>query len=321
MRAAGGIGEFQAIGRGCAARRDHRAYPRERLGWRQRGERQQVTHTVGERHLDPEVRAAHVELRAHHELHPAGCRHRAYPHRHELALRLARHGIRERRDQRAHACRRGVLIAPVHRHEQLAGPQLVAELGGKAEPPAPVRDLDQCAVGDAEARGIARMDAHCRRVDVAQQPRGARSAGHRVPLVAHAARDHHEGIICRVLMTRQRGCDRHQARASRGREEAPVAEEAARAGGIGRVHRPLHRRQRVVVRRGNARQRADIEGARPRVLESRERRVLAKDRGRPRVVESVAEAHARGDVAHDPPVVARLAGRAQHAALARDAPL
>jgi hypothetical protein len=83
----------------------------------------------------------------------------------------------------------------------------------------------------------------------------------------------------------------------------------------------LERLERVVLVVGHFRDTTQVEIAHAVVLERREPRVLAKDRGGRVVGKRMAEAHAARDLGHDPPVGPRLAGHGQERALPRDAAL
>src|SRR5215472_17960850 len=97
-----------------------------------------------------------------------------------------------------------------------------------------------------------------------------------------------------------------------------VLEQTGRARVRALPHRPLHRLERIVVSRAQARETADVEASRPAIVQARKTRMLVENLVRPGVREIMTEAHAPGDLADDPPVWLRFPRRGQEGPLARD---
>src|SRR5579883_2604889 len=171
-------------------------------------------------------------------------------------------------------------------------------------------DRDDRPFHDAARRGLLRMKLDRRLGTMAGEARRLPGAGHRMPLVPQAAGIEPQWALDTRRMHRRAWHRRNETRTAVGVEERAVAEEALPA--------PDERRQHVVgpvVDRGMS---ADVEVAPTLVLESRERRVLAKNVGLPFPGEGLAEAEATRDLAHDSPVLPGLARRGQERTLARD---
>ena len=224
--------------------------------------------------------------------------------------------IDRRVDRSVYATGTTDLGRPVHRGEGLAGPHRIARMHPHHAPSPRTRHFRDVAVRKSARGRIAWMQFDGGLRTMPGKAHRLSGAGHRMPLVAHAAgvEDHRSRGLRRI---HGRACCRgDEARAPVGMEEAAVAEEAlvARAA-------PGEGSQRIVggiVERGAV---ADIEIARARVLERRQGGVLAEDVGDAAPGEGLAIAEALCDLREDPPVLLRLAGRRQEGPLARDAAL
>ena len=233
----------------------------------------------------------------------------AHAHGRALELRLSRDRVDGRRDQRADARVAREHAAPVHRHERLPRRHGVRDLETHDDARRGRRDLDEIAEREPETRGIERMQLHERLGVVAREARRLAGARHRVPLVADSARVQHERIVAARLLRRRARRRRHELRLAARREEAAVGEQPRRRGAHPPGAATGTARSASYSASLEIRDAADIEVARAVVLERREPRVLAEDRGRRVVVERRAEAHAPRDLRDDPPIGLRLAGR------------
>ena len=153
------------------------------------------------------------------------------------------------------------------------------------------------------------------------QTRAQPGASHGVPLVADAAgiEQEREGRIGCGYQRRRLRCD--EAALEVGREEAAIREETILGRTFARRLRPLEGRQRFERSIADIGIGADIKITRAAIFERGKGGVLAEDVGRGSVGECIAEAEPLRDLADDPPVRLRLAGRRQETALARDAAL
>ena len=155
---------------------------------------------------------------------------------------------------------------------------------------------------------------------VGGQARRFAGAGQRVPVVAHAAGVEQQRVVGIRLVDRSALGYGHHATAPIRREEPAVAQQARRAGGGTRAHRPLHGLQGVESRPAQTRQRTDVEIPPCPPGQGRQTRVLVEDF---RLV-GKAEAGVTQALAHFaqcPPVRPRLSRRRQKRPLARQPPL
>src|SRR5262249_38846210 len=172
-------------------------------------------------------------------------------------------------------------------------------------------------VGDAEAAGIVGMDLDIRLRQMLAETRAQAGARHGVPLIADAAGVESQGTAGIGIGAQCRNLRRDQSRlAIAGVETAFIKEARLRLSAL--AQRPLHRRHDFVALVGESLQRADVEISGPIVLERRQRGMLAEYVGGGFVVEGGAEPEARRDLAQNPPVRPRLAGRGKESALPRD---
>ena len=234
-----------------------------------------------------------------------------------LQRRLAGNRIGAGLDQRIDPAGAGVLVGPVHRHEDAAGTLALVDPGAPDDPAEGAPHLDQRRGSDAAGFGVARVYFGVGFGRVAGEARRAARPRHGVPMVAGPAGIEDEREL-RLRRWRSRGRRGDEAGAAVGSEEAAVGKHAA----VTVVaDRPVHRSKAVIGNIVDAAEAAEVEGAAAIVLEGRQRRMIAEDRRRRGEGESVAVAHAAGDLRDDPPVGPGLAGRPAEGALARNAPL
>ena len=147
-------------------------------------------------------------------------------------------------------------------------------------------DADQRTIGETRSRAHRRGGARQRVPMRAPQPRRPAGAGHRVPLVAHAAGVEHQRASSGASPAGANVTDRNRGRPSAVGKRPSANSRAVPAGRRG--DRPLHRRQRLVGLVVEVRQRADVEHARCRRSRSRRARRArgrcrpGRDRRRPR---------------------------------------
>ena len=184
-----------------------------------------------------------------------------------LHVRLAGIGVGDRLHQRADAAAAGRLVAPVDGREQRAS--RLAWLDRDPERRGAVRrgDPREIARDKALDGGIVRMDLHKRFHPVTAKCRGLPRAGHRVPVVADAACVEQVGEGRIGLGLQFRLVDRNEARAGIGREEAAFREEPLLAKIVRPAHRPLDRRQGLVIGIGDPAQATNVEIPAATVLE------------------------------------------------------
>ncbi|MCY1303211.1 hypothetical protein D9M70_529070 [compost metagenome] len=130
--------------------------------------------------------------------------------------------------------------------------------------------------GDAKIHRVTRVDLDERFGEVGGEARALTGAGHRVPVVAHAA-----GVQGQREAATDAGRHGARNRDEAGTpirvEEATIGKEAGLALWLPQRLRPLERRERVVGRSIDLRMGADVEIAPPVILERRKTSMLGED--------------------------------------------
>ena len=176
--------------------------------------------------------------------------------RRAFQLRLAGDRIGGGADERIDQAERCLLIGPVHRSKQRASPLPLGDDDAQDGAAVGALNFRQVRWRDPDRRCVSRVDFDERLADMRHEPSRLGGAGHRMPLVANAARVEHERIARarwrRELAKRRRD----EAGIAIRMIEAPVGEEAPLAWLYSRRARPPEGRERAVILRANLAKRA-----------------------------------------------------------------